>query len=126
MPRKSSAHTELDQLEQRVAEATLALREAEAKRAASEAAVETARDAVREAHDLGTDPGEAFEALEQAKLDAEQAALAAEGVAQRVRRAEQEKKPTVAKLPGKGTSAKLTDFLAQPGRSALPKGRRKR
>jgi hypothetical protein len=42
---------------------------------------------VREAHDLGADPKRATARLEQAKQDVEQAQLAREGIAQRVRRA---------------------------------------
>ena len=85
-PRKS-AHAELDQLEQRIAAARLAEREAEQALLLADAGVEAAREDVREAHDLGADPKRATGRLEQAKKDAEQAALAREGIAQRVRRA---------------------------------------
>ena len=90
MPLKATAHDRLAKLEQRVVDATQALRDAEARSAAAEVAVETARDAVRECHDLGSDPSEAIEALKLAKRDAEQAALGVEGVARRVDRAERD------------------------------------
>lgn len=90
MPRSSakvSAHSELDGLEQRLVQARQAEREAEIAALAAESAVETARDEVREAHDLGANPASATKRLDQAKHDAEQAALAREGIAQRVQRA---------------------------------------
>ena len=85
--RTRTAHDELHALEQRLAEARTAERDAEQLALAAQAAIETARDAVREAHDLGADATKPTEALEQAKRDAEQAALAFEGVGQRVQRA---------------------------------------
>ena len=90
MPPKSTAHAELDLLEQRLADAVVADREAEAKRIAAEVAVEDARDRVREAHDLNANPAKPTAQLEQAKWDAEQAALAKEGIGQRVARAERD------------------------------------
>ena len=88
MTRKTtSAHDKLERLEERIADARVAEREAEQAYRAAEAAVEDARDAVREAHDLGHDPAKPTRRLERAKRSAEQAALALEGVGQRVRRA---------------------------------------
>jgi hypothetical protein len=81
------AHAELDRLGQRLADAQQAEREAESNLAATEAAVEAARDEVREAHDLNANPARAMKDLEQAKHDAEEAALRLEGIGQRVRRA---------------------------------------
>jgi ABC-type transporter Mla subunit MlaD len=87
MPLKSKAHRELERLEQRIADARRAAREAEQVLVNAEAAVEAARDAVREAHDLGSDAGAPTRKLDRAKRDVEQAALAREGVGQRVKRA---------------------------------------
>jgi hypothetical protein len=87
MGARRTAHAELDQFEQRIAAARLAESEAEQALLLAEQAIETARDAVREAHDLGADPKRPTAQLEQAKQDAEQAALAREGIGQRVRRA---------------------------------------
>jgi hypothetical protein len=53
--------------------------------------VEAARDAVREAHDLGADPAKATAQLDQDKHAYEQATLAREGLEQRVRRADDER-----------------------------------
>jgi hypothetical protein len=90
MPPKGDAHKQLDILHQRVSDAQVAEGDADAKREAAETALEMARDDVREAHDLGTDPAKATKALEKAKKDVEQAHLACEGLAHRVQRAEAE------------------------------------
>jgi hypothetical protein len=89
MPRRS-AHDELEKLQNRLAEATSALRERETGAAAADACLEDARDAVREAADLDQDAAVAAAELQTAKEDAERAHLAVEGVSQRVRRAEAE------------------------------------
>jgi hypothetical protein len=85
--RKPSAHQELDALEQRIAAARLAERGAEQELRETRAEVEAARDAVREAHDLGQPAREPTARLDRAKGEVEQAQLALEGVGQRVRRA---------------------------------------
>jgi hypothetical protein len=100
---KRPAHTGLDRHNRNLAEATSALREAETTEAQAASAVETARDAVREAHDLGADPAEPTAQLDQAKQNAEAATLAREGIEQRVNRATHERE----------------NYLAENGRELL-------
>ena len=90
MPPKQSAHGELDALQQRVADARLAVDAAEAAHIEAEAALEVAHDKVREAHELDQDPRAPTKALEKAKHTLEQAELAREGIEQRLLRAERE------------------------------------
>ncbi len=85
--RKRPAHAGLERHNQRLADANAALREAEIAERRAASTLEAARDAVREAHDLGADPSEPTAALDQAKAAAEAAVLAREGLEQRVARA---------------------------------------
>jgi hypothetical protein len=88
---KRPAHAELERHQTRLADATVALREAEDAEREASTAEEHARDKVREAFDLGVDPTEPTAALSHAKAVAEGAVLAREGVEARVRRAEHER-----------------------------------
>ena len=101
--KKTSAHDELERLEKRIADARVAEREGEQAYRAAEAAAEDARDAVREAHDLGADASGPTRNLDKAKRDAEHAALAWEGVTQRV----------------KGASDSRDRFMAENGEQLL-------
>ena len=82
-----TAHAELARLEQRITEAKRAERGAQQDLGTAERSVEAARDAVREAHDLGADAKPATRTLGKAKEGVEQAQLAREGVGRRVTRA---------------------------------------
>jgi hypothetical protein len=95
MPRKSnlSAHQELDQLDQAVAAARRA--EAQAERELvprgdgySTREVEKLREQIRQAHEEGRDVSALNAQLRASEQALEEAVLAKEGLAQRVRRAE--------------------------------------
>jgi hypothetical protein len=73
---KRPAHAELERHQKRLADATVALREAEDAERKATTAEEHARDKVREAFDVGADPAEPTAALTQAKAVAEGAVLA--------------------------------------------------
>jgi hypothetical protein len=88
---KRPTHAALERHNTRRAEAADALHRAEVAEREANSAVEVARDAVREAPDLGADASEAMSALAQSKRDAEQATLHREGVERRVRRAADER-----------------------------------
>lgn len=87
-PRKPSAHSQLDELNQRLAAARLAERQAEVALAAANTAVETARDKTREAADLNVDTAKPMQQLDAAKREAERAQLGYEGMGLRVQRAD--------------------------------------
>ena len=63
--RKRPAHAGLERHSQRLADGNAALREAETAERRAASMLEAARDAVREAHDLGADPSEATAALDK-------------------------------------------------------------
>ena len=90
MPRKQTAHGELDLLQQQAADARLAVQAAETAHIEAEAALEVAHDKVREAHDLGQDARTPTRSMDKAKRTLEQATLAQQGIEQRLQRAERE------------------------------------
>ena len=87
----ADAHAELHELEQRVAKARAADRDAQHALVAAQRAEEEAKDQVRSAHDVGEDPAKPTRALAKAREAAEQAELAREGVQRRVARAERDR-----------------------------------